>query len=122
MENITATIELKNAILLLETEHRAKGLALKEQFKNINPINLIKETLKEDDISPGIIENMIFNGVGMATGYLTRKIFVGSSSNIFKKMLGSAIQIGTTRVIAQNAQTIKAVSQLLLNMFLSKKK
>ena len=123
MGNITATTELKNAILLLETEQRAKGLALKEQFKNINLLNLIKETLKEEDTSsPGILENMIASGVGMATGYLTRKIFVGSSANIFRKMLGYGVQVVTTRVITQNAQTIKAVTQLLLNIYSSKKK
>lgn len=122
MEKITATTELKNAILLLEAEQRDKGIALKEQFQNINPLNLIKETLKDEKTSSGIIENMIVSGLGMATGYLAKKIFVGSSANLFRKMLGSVVQIGTTRAITQNAQTIKAVSQVLFNMYSSKKK
>lgn len=121
MESITSTTELKNAILLQEKEQYAKGLALKEQFKNITLLNLIKGTLKEKDTSPGILDNMIASGAGMATGYLTRKIIVGSSKNVFRKILGSAVQVGTKRAITQNAQTIKAVGLLLFKMYSSKK-
>jgi hypothetical protein len=122
MENITSTTELKNAILLLEIEQRAQGLELKEQLASIKPLDLVKEAFKGDDESPGIIENVIVGGVGLATGYLTRKIFIGSSGNIFRKLLGTALQFGATSVITQNAQTIKSVGQLLLNLYPSKKK
>jgi len=122
MENITSTTELKNAILLLEVEQRAKGLELKEQFASINPLSLFKEAIEDGTSSPGIIENIIVGGVGLATGYLTRKVFVGSSSNIFRKLVGTALQFGATSVIAQNANTIKSVGQLLLNLYSSKKK
>ena len=122
MENITSTTELKNAILLLEIEQRAKGLELKEQFTSINPFNLIKEALNDGSSSPGIIENIIVGGVGLATGYLTRKIFVGASSNIFRKLVGTALQFGATSVIAQNANTLKSMVKLLFDLYSSNKK
>jgi hypothetical protein len=125
MKNITSTTELKNAIQLLEIEQRVKGEELKEQFtvtyKSINPLSLIKETLKGDETSPGIIENIIVGGVGLATGYLTRKVFVGPSANIIRKLLGSALQFGATSLITQNAQTIKSVGQLLYDLYSTKK-
>ena len=121
MENITSTAELKNAIVLLEMEQRAKGLELKEQFSNINPLNLMSETLTGDDSSPGILENIVVGGVSLATGYLTRKIFVGSSGNVFRKLIGTALQFGATSIITQNAQAIKSAGQLLYNLFPSKK-
>ncbi|MBN1989338.1 MAG: hypothetical protein JW783_08085 [Bacteroidales bacterium] len=126
MANITSTTELKNAIVALETEQRAKGVELKEQFsvayKSVDPIDLIKETIKGGIISPGVIENIIVGGVGLASGYLTRKIFVGSSANLIKKLLGSALQLGATALVTQNAQTIKYVGQLLFNLYSSRKK
>ncbi|PKP36088.1 MAG: hypothetical protein CVT98_09215 [Bacteroidetes bacterium HGW-Bacteroidetes-15] len=126
MENITSTTDLKNAILLLEAEQRAKGLELKDEYaeayKSINPINLIKETLHGDNSSPGILENIIIGGVGLATGYITRRLFVGPSANIFRKLIGSALQFGTTSLIAKNGQTIKSLGQLLFDLYSSKKK
>lgn len=126
MENITSTTDLKNAILLLEAEHHAKSLELKEEFtvayKSINPLNLIKETLNGDDSSPGILENIVTGGIGLATGYITRRLFIGPSANVFRKLLGSALQFGTTSLIAKNGQTIKSVGQLLFNLYSSKKK
>jgi hypothetical protein len=125
MDNITSTTDLKNAILLLETEQRIKGLELKEQFavtyKSINPLSLIKETLNGNNPSPGILENIIVGGVGLASGYLTRKIFVGASGNIIRKLVGSALQFGATSLITQNAQTIKSVGQLLFSLYSSKR-
>ena len=115
MENITSTTDLKNAILLLETDLHVKGLELQEQFSNINPLNLISETLKGDDSSPGILENIVVGGVSLATGYLTRKIFVGSSGNVFRKLIGTALQFGATSVVTQNSNILKAFGKFILN-------
>jgi hypothetical protein len=126
MENITSTTDLKSAILLQEAEQRIKGIELQEQlaitYKSINPLTLLKETLNGDKSSPGILENMIIGGVGLATGYLTRRVFVGPSANIFRKLLGSALQFGATSTITQNAGTIKSLGQLLYKIYSSKKK
>jgi hypothetical protein len=119
MEKITSSIELKNAIILLESEQLAKGLLIKEQLTNINPLNLIKRALKDGAKSPGIIENVIVGGVGLAAGYLTRIFYVGSSANIFRKLLGVALQFGATSVVTQNAPIVKSLGQLLLNLHLA---
>lgn len=126
METIASTAELKNAIQLLEAEQSAKGVELKEHFaevyKSFKPINLIKDTLKGVVTSPGIVENIILGGVGLVSGYLTRRIVVGSSTNILRKLLGSALQFSTTSAVTQNVGTVKSVGQLLYKLFLSKKK
>ena len=116
MEKITSSTELKNAITLLKSEQLAKGLELKEQFTNINPLNLIKKALKDGAKSPGIIDNVIVGGVGLAAGYLTRIFYVGSSANIFRKLLGVLLQFGATSVVTQNASIVKSLGQLLFNL------
>lgn len=122
MQNKISSIELKNAIVLLESEQLAKGLELKEQFTNINPLNLIKKALKDGAKSPGIIDNVIIGGVGLASGYLTRLFYVGSSANIFRKLMGVVLQFGATSVVTQNASIVKSLGKLLLNLHLSNNK
>jgi hypothetical protein len=126
MEKIASTTELKKAIQLLEVEQRAQGAELKEQYvnayKSFNPISLLTSTLKGAVTSPGIIENIVVGGVGLLSGYLTRKIVVGASSNIFRKLIGTALQFGTTTAVTQNSETIKSAGQLLYKLFMKKKK
>ncbi len=116
MEKITSSIELKNAIILLKSGQLAKGLELKEQFANINPLILIKKALNDGAKSPGIIDNVIVGGVGLAAGYLVRIFFVGSSASIFRKLLGVVLQFGATSIVTQNASTVKSLGQLLFNL------
>ena len=95
MEKITSATGLKNAILSLETDQAIQGQLLKEQFhfayESIKPVNLIKSTLKDVASSPYLIDNILGTAIGLATGYLSKKIFIGSSGNLFRKLLGSSI-------------------------------
>jgi hypothetical protein len=123
MKKMAATSELKNTIQKLQIEQHIRGLELKEQYiETFNPINLLKDSLKGVATSPGIVENVIAGGVGLLSGFITRKVVVGSSGNIFRKLIGSALQFGATSIVTQNAGTIMSVGQFLLNLFLSKKK
>ena len=87
MQNITSVVELRHAIQILELEHEYKGQKLKEEFfqtfESFKPGNLLKGTLKDMVTSPFMIENIFINVVGMATGYLSKKIFIGASGYIF---------------------------------------
>ena len=87
MENITSKNSLKNAIQLLEVEQAIQGQLLKEQFyltcESLKPVNLIKSTLKDIVLSPNLIDRILGNAIGLATGYLSKKIFIGTSGNIF---------------------------------------
>lgn len=126
MEKITSTAELKNAIQKLEAEQHAKGLELKEHFSKtyikFNPISLIMDAINGISNSPGIAEKLIISGVGLASGYFTRRVVVGSSTNIIRKLIGSAMQYGATSLVTQNAGKIKLIGQYFYDLFLSKKK
>src|SRR4030042_3487647 len=98
MQNITSTADLKNAIQLLEVEQGIKGQLLKEQFlltfESLKPVNLLKSTLNDAASSPYLIDNILGNLLGLVTGYLTKKIFIGASGNKFRKLIGSILQFG----------------------------
>jgi hypothetical protein len=125
MQNITSIAGLKNAIQLLEVEQGIKGQLLKEQFyltyESLKPINILKKTLKEISSSPYLIDNISGTAIGLASGFLSKKIFVGASGNIFRKLMGSILQFGITNVVAKNSDIIKTVGHAIFQHFLRKK-
>jgi hypothetical protein len=125
MQNITSTAELKHAIQLLEVEQAIQGQQLKKQFyltcNSLKPVNLLKSTLNEIVSSPYLIDNILSTALGLATGYLSKKIFIGTSGNLFRKLFGSVLQLGVTKVVSQHPDAIKSFGQLIFQHFLHKK-
>jgi hypothetical protein len=126
MEKITSAAGLKNAILLLEDDQAIQGQLLKEQFHftfdSFKPVNLIKSTVKDLASSPYLIDNILATTIGLATGFLSKKIFVGSSGNLFRKLLGYFLQAGVTNTVSQHPDAIKSFGQLIFQYFFHKRK
>ena len=125
MQTITSVAGLKNSILLLEAEQSIKSQLLKDQlfitYESLKPVNLIKHTLKEISSSPYLIDNISGSAMGLLSGFLSRKIFVGTSGNLLKKLIGSVLQFGVTNIVSQNSDVIKSVGQTVLHYFFRKK-
>lgn len=126
MQNITSAAELKDAIQLLEAEQSIKGQLLREQlfltYEGLKPINLLKNALKEISSTPYLIDNISGTAMGLLGGFLSKKIFVGASGNLIRKLFGSVLQIGVTNLVTQNSEIIKSVGQALIQHFFQKKK
>jgi hypothetical protein len=125
MQNITTSTELKDAILLLEERQVVQGLVLKEQFftvvESIKPVNILKSTFTQVTSSPDLLGGMLSTTVGLAAGYLSNKTLVGSSANLFKKLLGTVLQFGITTMIVKNPEAVKSLGQILLHRIFNKK-
>ena len=126
MEPITTTAELRSNILLLETEHKAMGDELKKQFfmtyREFKPFSLFANVLKEVLPSTNMVENIIIGGLSLASGYLVKKIVVGRSGGLGRKRAGSALQAGTSGLIARNTDVIKAIGHILFGVLTTQKK
>jgi hypothetical protein len=125
MQNITSTAGLKNAIQLLEVEQTVNGQLLKEQFyltlESLKPANLLMSSLKNMASSPYLIENILGTFMGLASGYLTKRIVVSASGNMFRKLIGSVLQFGVTNAVAQHTDTIKSFSRFIFQHIFRKK-
>ena len=125
MQNITSKPGLKDAIQLLEAEQTIKGQLLKDQFyltyESLKPVNLLMHTLKEISSSPYLIDNISGTAMGLAGGFLSKKIFVGTSGNLIRKLIGSILQFGVTNIVAQNSEIIKSIGQAIFQHFFHKK-
>ncbi|MFV5692124.1 hypothetical protein ACM55K_08885 [Flavobacterium sp. LT1R49] len=112
MEKINQTNLLNETIIQLEYRQTLEFYALKEQFnityESVKPLNLIKSAFAEMTTSPNLKGNVVNNIVGMAAGYLTKKVLVGSTHNPFKKILGTLLQFVVTNVATKHSDTLKS--------------
>ncbi len=126
MQNINSAKELKKEIQLLEIEQTFKMQQLKEQFyitsDSFKPFNMLKSTIKDAISYPNIIDNILSTTIGLATGYISKKIVVGKSNNIFRNIIGSVLQFGVTKTVAQQPLAIKSVGQYIFHKIFDKKK
>jgi len=124
MQNITSTIGLKEAIQQLEDKQAAEGKLLKEQFNltyaSLQPVNLIK-TFTEAVTSPDIISNLLSASIGLSAGFFSRRIFASTSGNIFKKVIGSLLLLGVTKIISGNSGVLRTLGQRIMQGVFNKK-
>lgn len=126
MQNRSSTAVLNDTIQLLEVEQEIELGLLKEKFQltyeSLKPANLLKSAIQDVVLSPYLIDNIIGAAVGLATGYLSKKIVVGTSGNIIRKFFGFLMQLGVTNTVAQHPDSIKSIGQFIYQHFLRNKK
>ena len=125
MQNITSVAELRNAIRFLEAEQTRQAQLLREQsylvYERLKPINLLRKALQDLSSSPLLIDNIFSTATGLASGYLSKKLLIGSSGNLFRKLIGSILQFGVTMAISRRPDLIKSIGQFILQFILRKK-
>ena len=125
MQNITSVKDLRYAIESLEAEQIVIGGKLKEDFiavsESLRPVNILRSTIRDLTSSQYLVENIPGALMGLASGFLSRKLFIHGSGNIFRKLLGSLLQFGVTNVVAKNSNAIKSTGMAIFEHFLHKK-
>lgn len=123
MEKINSELSLREAIVALETKQIEEGKVLREQFhvayESVQPINLIKSTLKEVYNSNEIREKLITTSIGLATGYLSKTLFEGTSHSPNRKLVGTALMFGITELVANHPEEVKAFGKGVFNLIRS---
>ena len=124
MQKINSVISLKEAILELEGKQEVEKIMLREQFhatyESLKPINLIKSAFKEVSESEDLKDELVNTSIGLAVGYISKKIFEGVSSNPIRKLLGTALMFGIKSVIAKNPEAVKSMIHGLMNIIRNK--
>jgi len=125
MQSITSTVGLKAAIQQLEIKQAAEGKLLKEQFNitytSLKPVNLIK-TFSEAVASPDIISNLISASIGLTAGFFSKRILAKTSGSLLKKVFGSILLLGVTRIIARKPAIIQAIGKFIAQLVPNGKK
>jgi hypothetical protein len=125
MNKITSVEELKNAILLAKTEQATNAELLKEQaeltIKSLNPVNLFVNAISDVAKSPNLIENILVSAMGLATGYMSKKLVIGAAGGLVSKLLGNFLQIGVSNAVTHNGSAIKSIGLSIFKSIFHKK-
>jgi hypothetical protein len=125
MSKISSSTELREAIQLLEFEQEAIGQDLKEHVnvvrESLRPVNLLKSTMSDVASSDFVIDNIVGTALGIGTGYISRKLIIGSSLSPVRKLFGSALQLAVTTVTAKKIIPVTIMGRFLVKKIFGKK-
>lgn len=111
---------LQEAIVLLRKRQAIELKELKEHLhimhENLKPINILKNAIHQVTSAPDIKDNILDNVIGLATGYVSKKLFVGTSHNLIKQFLGVLVQTGVTNAASKNADGIKSIGEKIFHL------
>lgn len=125
MAEKTPYTDLKAAIQTLEKAQAEKAQILKDQFKttseNLNPVNLIKNSvanfIESSEIKTSLLELLVMFG----TGILSRKASSGSRRKPGLQQAGILMLDGIGRFIIQNPEVLKSVGNFITKVVRKKK-
>lgn len=125
MQKITSTIELKAAIQQLETNQAYEEKLLKKEFnatmESLKPINLLKNSIREVRHSPDLKGDILNAAIGLATGFLGKKILVCATNNPLKKLLGVFLQLGISGIVTMHPEGIKSACMKIVNRIFNRR-
>ncbi len=107
---INNTAALQIAIDQLQQQCDQKKTTVQQQFTDVvesfKPANLFKSAVKDIATTPGIAQAAIETSVAIGAGVLTKKLIIGRSDSVFKKILGGIVEFTVANGIANNAAAI----------------
>ena len=117
MKNSFTAADLQLRIAVLE----ARSLQQQEDLKysagllleSLRPVNIIRDTLKNTVQSPGFGKTLLRGAAGLAVGFITKKLFVNSSSGLVKKAIGTVVELGVAKIVSKNAGKIASGIKML---------
>lgn len=125
MRAITSSEELRRTIQELELERAVKEQLLREQFmdtyESLRFINFLKSSLKQSISSSSEVTDIAGMALGMASGYISKKLFIGTSGNVFRKLFGSLVQLGVMSFVAKHPSGLKSLGEYLFHQILRKR-
>jgi hypothetical protein len=115
--------ELRAAIAELERKKLVQKELLVEQFhetyEHFKPVNLIKNAFNDFEFNSSSIGSTLTSAaISAGAGILSKKLFIGRSSNFFKKILGLAVELGVANIVAKKSDSIKDAAVNILKKFM----
>lgn len=116
--------QLRSAIALYEVDVEVKRKILVDQYhaaiESLRPANIVKGAINKIIETPDIVDKVVGTAAGFGAGILTKKLLIGKSDNIFKKLFGTVIEIAVAGTVSKNATTIKEKGIELFNKLTKK--
>ena len=115
---------IKSEIYRLEIKQKLELVALKNQlhttFDKLKPINLLKDTITEVSKSAELKHHLLTNAVGLLTGFISKRLVIGETSNPIKNLFGTVLEFVIANVVAKNSDNIIISVEKILQLFFGK--
>lgn len=102
---------LDEAIMQLEEKRHRDFEALKMQFyqtsDSFKPINIFNQAVKDFRKLPEVKTNLIETMLSIFGGYLSKRMLLGKTNSITKKILGYVLQYTVTNFISKKVSNEK---------------
>ena len=125
MTTINTSADLKLLISQLEVQQADELVALQQEWaevkEQIKPLNLIRSTFRHMVAAPDLKTNILNAAIGLTTGIVTKKLFLGKTLNPLSKLLGVALEGFVASKATKNAEVIKAAGSSLFNKIFRRK-
>jgi len=125
MQNIDSAASLKEAIRLLEIKREEERILLKEQVRitkeGLRPMNLAKDALSGIVNSQGLRNGLVDTGIGLLTGYLTKRTFLGVAKTPITRIAGGILQFAVTTLVSKYSGGLREAGAGLLKRFMNRK-
>lgn len=107
MNKINSTETLGQMISVLEQKQAIELQSIRRQYQvvyeSVQPLNIVKSALDNVISSPDLKHNILNTVVGLTSGYISKKLLMGSSKNPFKRILGTILQFAVTNIVAKQS-------------------
>jgi hypothetical protein len=124
MQKIDSSASLRAAIIQLEIRKAEEEEMLKAQFQatveSMKPIRVINNII---DQAIGLTDSghaPAGTKIGLAAGFLSRMLFQVLTKNPVKKLIGTALVFGLTKIVVNNPEAVRSISQKVFQFFRSK--
>jgi hypothetical protein len=115
MKNTNQADALKDAITVLQHKQAGELQLLRQQFHitydSLKPINLIKKGIQDISSSPDLKNGLINNAIGLATGYLSKKVLIGATRNPIKRILGTVLEFAVAGLVTKQVEQAKTTTE-----------
>ena len=126
MIKIDSQTGLNNAILQLEIEQMEEGIRLKNHFNDaiekLKPVNLLLSSLKEVVGSKELKGDIVTSAIGLGAGLVSKLVIKGVMKSPLRKVIGTAVMLGVTNLVARNPEKVKSMGMALFNLVREKRK
>jgi len=126
MEKSEAVTLLHQLILLKEEEHKIEAKLLKEHFhvtyESLKPAAIIKNLFNDITSDPGIKAGALNTAIGLAVGFIAKKVVTPKTNNPFTNLFGNAVEMIVANKVTKNADGIKSIAGILLDKILNQTK
>jgi hypothetical protein len=119
------TMDLQEAIAALEQEKAVSRYKIEDDIRciheSLGASNILKAAFHSVAGKEGIKSRAANTALSLGSGWVAQKLFTNNSTNIFRRLLGTVVQVAVTGLMAKKSGNLASKSIELGNKLLSKR-